>query len=822
MVGSAKVEEPGRVQAAQNECGDDGVDATDPHRPGLRERAAAQLPRVVNTGDPGDDEVRYERSAASALRLITSVLLGLAVLGLEGLLPQASLGLENDLQHHAGTWAGKLGELANAIATTWSVTLVVVTIVIGVVARRPRAVFSSCLAAMLAAGLVVVVSSTSGLTPDHVTSQEWQLAVIAAAMAMAATSFTLFAMPIARWSVAVITLFTLLGVLSGDVSIASRLVVVLVGQAVGSIVALALGVPSRRIGRRELAEALDRSRLVVDDLDELDGTDARGSVPWVATSATGRRVFVKVQAVDELRAAQLFRIWHALRLKDPADTATPRSIRQHSEHEAFVAQCARAAGALTPAILAIGDIGEGRGIYTAFETIDGETLTEVGDLSDAALRAAWSQIQILHRAGIAHHDLRASNLMSVGDEVWVIDFGAAEVDASSEALERDLAEFLSSTASLVGPERAVASAVAVLGADAVAECIPWLQPLAATAATRASLSKTDFEDLRERVRAAAGTSAPELPQLQRITWKGIAVFVAFGVAVWTLLPQLTSGIDWSAAFEGDTRWAALALLASALTYVGATMSLAGSVHQGVPFGTTFLAQLASSFTNRVTPAKVGGIALNLRFLVKQGIDRATAATGVAVSTAMGTVVHVAITLVMVVWAGNVGLPGISLPSGGVLLLIGAVSAALVALVAAVPPARAWWRTSALPSLRRSWSSCVDVMRSPRHLVEVAGGSALVTLANLVAFVVSLRAFGVDESFATLAVVYLAGAAVASAAPTPGGLGATEAALVAGLAVVGVSEDQAIPGVLLFRLATFWVPILPGWLSMLYLQHRGDL
>ena len=452
--------------------------------PGSAARAAAQLPRVVNTGDPGDDEVRYERSAASALRLITSVLLGLAVLGLEGLLPQASLGLENDLQHHAGTWAGKLGELANAIATTWSVTLVVVTIVIGVVARRPRAVFSSCLAAMLAAGLVVVVSSTSGLTPDIVTSQEWQLAVIAAAMAMAATSFTLFAMPIARWSVAVITLFTLLGVLSGDVSIASRLVVVLVGQAVGSIVALALGVPSRRIGRRELAEALDRSRLVVDDLDELDGTDARGSVPWVATSATGRRVFVKVQAVDELRAAQLFRIWQALRLKDPADTATPRSIRQHSEHEAFVAQCARAAGALTPAILAIGDIGEGRGIFTAFETIDGETLTEVGDLSDAALRAAWSQIQILHRAGIAHHDLRASNLMSVGDEVWVIDFGAAEVDASSEALERDVAEFLASTASLVGPERAVDSAVAVLGADAVAECIPWLQPLAATAATR--------------------------------------------------------------------------------------------------------------------------------------------------------------------------------------------------------------------------------------------------------------------------------------------------------------------------------------------------
>ena len=99
---------------------------------------------------------------------------------------------------------------------------------------------------------------------------------------------------------------------------------------------------------------------------------------------------------------------------------------------------------------------------------------------------------------------------------------------------------------------------------------------------------------------------------------------------------------------------------------------------------------------------------------------------------------------------------------------------------------------------------------------------MVTLANLVAFVVSLRAFGVDESFATLGGRLSGRRGGGERGADPGGLGATEAALVAGLAVVGVSEDEAIPGVLLFRLATFWVPILPGWLSMLYLQHRGDL
>jgi len=125
-------------------------------------------------------------------------------------------------------------------------------------------------------------------------------------------------------------------------------------------------------------------------------------------------------------------------------------------------------------------------------------------------------------------------------------------------------------------------------------------------------------------------------------------------------------------------------------------------------------------------------------------------------------------------------------------------------------------------MRRSFRSFLDVIRSPRNLVMLLSGSALVTIANLAAFCVSVRAFGIDTPVATLGVVYLAGSALASAAPTPGGLGATEAALVAGLAVVDVSENQAIPAVLLFRLATFWVPILPGWISLTVLQRRGDL
>ena len=66
-------------------------------------------------------------------------------------------------------------------------------------------------------------------------------------------------------------------------------------------------------------------------------------------------------------------------------------------------------------------------------------------------------------------------------------------------------------------------------------------------------------------------------------------------------------------------------------------------------------------------------------------------------------------------------------------------------------------------------------------------------------------------------------------PTPGGLGAIEAALVAGLTGVGMDPAIAVAAVLSYRLATYWLPILPGLDQLpapgapqLHLAHRTPL
>jgi undecaprenyl-diphosphatase len=103
-----------------------------------------------------------------------------------------------------------------------------------------------------------------------------------------------------------------------------------------------------------------------------------------------------------------------------------------------------------------------------------------------------------------------------------------------------------------------------------------------------------------------------------------------------------------------------------------------------------------------------------------------------------------------------------------------------------------------------------------------GGSVLVTFGYLLSFEASAEAFDVSARFATLGAVYLFGSAVATIAPTPGGLGATEAAMVGGLVAVGVPNSQAVPAVFLFRLVTFWLPILPGWISYNWLRRIDRL
>ncbi len=599
------------------------------------------------------------------------------------------------------------------------------------------------------------------------------------------------------------------------------------GVVGGSLVLLVFGAPNKRPRGPAVVSALVRAGIPLVRL-ERAGVDARSSTPYFATAEDGSSLFVKVLGRDERSADLMFRVYRFLRLKDVGDRGPFTSLQRMVEHEALVALYANDSGVLTPRLVVTTNVGDD-GFLLAYERTDGDSLDRVDDeaLGDDVLRRIWEGVAVMRQRRIAHRDLRLANVMLASDgRPWLIDFGFAEIAATEQMLDTDVAELLSSTALKVGPQRAVDAAVAVLGKPAVASAAARIQPLALSTATRKSLvaRKPLCDDLRRYAAEASDAGDVEPQDLQRIKPRTVLTFIALGLAFYILIPQLAdvSGVL-SELRHAEWTWALWALVASVLTYVAAAIGLMGAVPGHVPFFGTFGAQLAGSFVNRITPARVGGIATNVRFLQKQGVDLAVASSSIGLQQLAGLLMHVTLSFLFLVWAGRGGAGAIDfLPSGQTVLVGLTAVLALSGLLFLLPWGRRILRKRVLPIVRRSGHGIADVARRPLKLLELFGGSATLTLAYIAALVLSVEAFGGGVTIASIGVVYLVGSAVSSVAPTPGGIGAVEAALIAGLTAVGMDREIAVPAVFLFRIATFWLPIVPGWITFAILQRRGDL
>jgi undecaprenyl-diphosphatase len=353
--------------------------------------------------------------------------------------------------------------------------------------------------------------------------------------------------------------------------------------------------------------------------------------------------------------------------------------------------------------------------------------------------------------------------------------------------------------------------------------VPLLQPLALSAGTRRAIKGQD--GLLKRTRAAAiaacGDDADQdLARLQRVRPRTLLVIAALAGAFYFLLPQIAQvSSSWQALQHVNWAWLPVIIGLSALTYVASAAALIGSVPAHVPFGPAVLAQGASSFINRVSPANVGGMALNARFLQKSGTSTPASVAAVGVNALAGAVMHLVLIVVFFTLAGHDLSKAFKLPSGSKILLILAVIIAVIGVILATRPGRRWTRKQLIPGARSAAGSLRQAAASPVKLGLLLGGSALITLAYIAGLAASIQAFGPGPGLAVIGAVYLGASALAAAAPTPGGLGAIEAALVAGLTGVGMQAGPAVSAVLLYRLSTYWLPVLPGWLCWRFLQHR---
>ncbi|GLX20239.1 membrane protein [Streptomyces lavendulae subsp. lavendulae] len=590
-----------------------------------------------------------------------------------------------------------------------------------------------------------------------------------------------------------------------------------------------------------------------------------------------------VTVVDREQQAQgfFYRVWRRMTLRGITTRRSIQSLRQALEQEALLAYAAIAAGANAPKLIATSELGPDA-VMLVYEHLGGRNLDALADeeITDELTRNAWEQVRALQSRRIAHRRLTGDALVvDRSGKVILTDLRGGEIAAGDLVLRMDVAQLLTTLGLRVGAERSVASAVSVLGPDTVADCLPLLQPIALSRSTRATLRRLareradrQREAVLESSRAAkaareagseagsatAATSAaadrkaekralddalegareedllsqirqqvllirPQAPvepaRLERIRPRTLVSFIAGAFGAYFLLTQLAH-VDFATIIgQAQWGWVGAALAFSVLTYFAAAMSLLGFVPERVPFLRTVVAQVAGSFVKLVAPAAVGGVALNTRFLQRAGVRPGLAVASVGASQLFGLASHILLLLAFGYLTGTEKTPEMA-PSRTVIAGLLTV-AVLVLVVTAVPFLRKFVVTRVRALFAGVVPRMLDVLQRPQKLVTGIGGMLLLTGCFVMCLDASIRAFGGGEaiSYASIAVVFLAGNALGSAAPTPGGMGAVETTLTLGLIAAGLEKEVAISAVLLFRLMTFWLPVLPGWVSFNFLTRK---
>jgi uncharacterized membrane protein YbhN (UPF0104 family) len=265
----------------------------------------------------------------------------------------------------------------------------------------------------------------------------------------------------------------------------------------------------------------------------------------------------------------------------------------------------------------------------------------------------------------------------------------------------------------------------------------------------------------------------------------LSILVGFA-AIWRVAPGLRQASHQLSNLPAPSwPWVVVVAAAIALSYLFAALALQAAAGTRLPLPRTVLVQLAAAAANRITPAGLGGAAVNARYLTRRGLTagRATAAVGVC------GLAHIVVAAVGLLVFG----PGVAMRAAGWFFgqlsavdMLWIVAAVLVAALARLVNRR----TSRSPSvLSRSWigRTAADARAAAGDLVGHPARLAMLT--------------------------------VCTAAAKASNLLALDAALIAGLVTTGVGGGATLAAVIVYRLLSFWAPIIPGLIASAMLRRR---
>lgn len=671
------------------------------------------------------------------------------------------------------------------------------------------------------------------------------------------------------WNLLWISLAVLL--ITTQVSLPGALIAVLIGRIAGLTVRYISGVNSeratgealingvrqagfqpvelRRIAIAEHASQQEATGPPLDTQSQVQGSDpivSRSVDPtgaaltryadtrvYAMTQADGPRLDVVALDGDRQVIGILQRLWRSFRVRG-IEGRSAISLRAVAERAALLIYAAQAAGVRTPPLRGVAS-AEDSMLLILEHPLDTIPLSEVRDdfITDAVMDEAWRQLGIAHGAGLTHRSISADTVLltrspvpsptSSEPAVWIAGWQSGDVASAPLTRGLDNAQMLAMFALKAGAERAIAAARRALSESDLGAVGPLIQPIVLPGATRALMraNKSLITELRSALIKEVPDADIEPEPLTRISPKKLISLLLTIVVVAVVFTTINLAQITDAVKTAQPWWAGLSFALGLLSWVGAAMTFVGFSPARLSLIRATLVQAAASFVALAAPAGIGPAALNLRMLTKRGVSTSLAVATVALVQVSSFVVTILLLFVLSVVSGESGTLR-ALPSKTALSAVIVVTVIGV-IIFSVPALRRWIWAKAAPTLTQIWPRFSELLGTPWRLALGLAGNVILSLAYILAFNAALAAFGQQVSLIDVALVYLVGNTIGALAPTPGGLGAIEVALITGLTTTtGMPAAIATSAVVLFRVVTYWARIPLGWIAMQYLQRKGDL
>lgn len=784
------------------------------------------------------------RRPTDVVLLILSVL-GIVVLAVPAPGPTAIDRSVTDLIEELPGLFGWFWEICYDLLIGWALVLLIIALLAH---GRKRLFLAELLAAALAFAFALLAGGIGGTETSSSLRAVYSSAappVYLAVRLAIATAIVVMASPhmgrplrsVGRW---VVALGALGGIALGIALPIGALGGFLVGIGSAAIVHLLLGSPAGRLTPDEIAAALDDLGVRASDLEQAP-LEPRGVALATASTPDGHRLLVKVYGRDARDGQLLASTWSSIWNRGEAPSFGLGRLQQ-VEHEAFITLFAGQGGVPVLPVVAAGMANQRDALLVTEITGRPFGSVDPSAVDDELLSGMWRAVGRLHDLGMAHGQLDGNRLVVRPDGSPALgDFGRGKVAATEAEMMADQARLLVTTAISVGGERAVSVASAAIGTDALAQVLPFLQPAVLDRETRLVVRELDWDldDLRRLGADVTGIEPPELERIRRVSLRSILVVALIAFLAYTLISAL-AGIGLQDIVDelkqADPAWLIAALLLTPFVQIWQAFSTMGAAAHDVRFGPVLMLQYAIQFIALAVPSSAARVALEVRFFQRNGLDAGAALSIGLIDSLSGFAIQVLLILVITLS----GLSSLDLSSvnsssssssdgssGPTLLILAAVLLVLGAIVAlAVPRYRAMVRET-VPRYRENLRAQVSagraalrVLRSPVKLLMLFGGNLGAQVLLAIILGLCLRAFGQQESLASLILVNTFVSLFAGFMPVPGGMGVAEAGYTAGLVALGVPDTVAVSTALAFRLVTFYLPPIWGAYGMRWLRRHS--